>query len=326
MDSRSPPHWTFAARAAYFGERMCPFCDHRNPAGAKFCNECAAPLHLKPCSQCHAINDHAATNCYKCGAACPVSFGTPGAAPVSPAGDAAPARATSADIAVAASVSQPLNADSALRAGSRVLTPGQFLLAAIGTAVIAVAYSVYRIPEVTPDTTRVASQSTGAAEHDEPTAALAQPMAVESEVVEPDRTAEPMAVESEVVEPDRTAAVQVPIPPTALEVPESASASQRPVPVRSAKRASAIQRPALERRAATSPGAHRLAVARVGAQVAGRRTELRPDPSMMHVNLAHCGGDLVARIACAQRVRRTFCEGRSAAPECTNGVPYEHRP
>ena len=82
-----PPHWTFAARAAYFGDRMCAFCDHRNPAGAKFCNECASPLHLKPCSKCDAVNHQAATNCYKCGAACPVLFGTSEATSVLPAAD-----------------------------------------------------------------------------------------------------------------------------------------------------------------------------------------------------------------------------------------------
>src|SRR5437773_1967311 len=46
----------------------CLFCGHPNPAGAKFCNNCSEPLHLKPCEQCDAINDAPATNCYKCGA------------------------------------------------------------------------------------------------------------------------------------------------------------------------------------------------------------------------------------------------------------------
>lgn len=47
---------------------LCPLCEHSNPAGAKFCNDCGSPLHLEPCSQCSAINDHAIKNCYKCGA------------------------------------------------------------------------------------------------------------------------------------------------------------------------------------------------------------------------------------------------------------------
>src|SRR5215471_9532148 len=50
MDSPSP--WSYAACAAYFGDLLCRFCDHYNPAGAKFCNDCGSPLHLKPCEQC----------------------------------------------------------------------------------------------------------------------------------------------------------------------------------------------------------------------------------------------------------------------------------
>jgi len=45
----------------------CSFCDHANPADAKFCNECGAGLGLRPCSQCEAINDVAATFCHQCG-------------------------------------------------------------------------------------------------------------------------------------------------------------------------------------------------------------------------------------------------------------------
>jgi len=29
----------------------CLFCDHANPAGAKYCNECGSALHLKPCDR-----------------------------------------------------------------------------------------------------------------------------------------------------------------------------------------------------------------------------------------------------------------------------------
>ena len=50
---------------------QCHFCGHTNPAGAKFCNECGAPQHLKPCKQCDAINGAAASTCYRCGAADP---------------------------------------------------------------------------------------------------------------------------------------------------------------------------------------------------------------------------------------------------------------
>jgi hypothetical protein len=46
----------------------CRFCRHVNPAGAKFCNECGSPLHLRPCPSCEAITDAAAQACHQCGA------------------------------------------------------------------------------------------------------------------------------------------------------------------------------------------------------------------------------------------------------------------
>src|SRR5215831_9093582 len=48
---------------------QCLFCYHDNPQGAKFCNQCGSPLHLRPCWECNAINDAASETCYKCGAA-----------------------------------------------------------------------------------------------------------------------------------------------------------------------------------------------------------------------------------------------------------------
>ena len=58
----------------------CLFCDHPNPASAKFCNECGSPLHLKPCKQCDAINAAASNACYKCGALFPVRASASGPA------------------------------------------------------------------------------------------------------------------------------------------------------------------------------------------------------------------------------------------------------
>jgi ribosomal protein L40E len=60
---------------------QCFFCNHINPAGAKFCNDCGSPLHLKPCRQCEAINDQAAKNCYKCGKDDPALISTAEAPP-----------------------------------------------------------------------------------------------------------------------------------------------------------------------------------------------------------------------------------------------------
>jgi len=44
----------------------CTFCHHRNPPGAKFCNECGSPLHLAPCEVCGAINNLTDTHCWQC--------------------------------------------------------------------------------------------------------------------------------------------------------------------------------------------------------------------------------------------------------------------
>jgi hypothetical protein len=63
---------------------QCLFCDHVNPAAAKFCNECGEPLHLKPCKQCEAINDRAARTCYQCGIADPALDSAPEAAATTP--------------------------------------------------------------------------------------------------------------------------------------------------------------------------------------------------------------------------------------------------
>ena len=287
MDSPSPPPWSYAARAAYFGDRVCRFCDRHNPAGARFCNDCGSPLHLKPCNQCGAVNHQAATNCYKCGAECPALFTTPEATPVLPAADpTTPAWATPGDVDVAATVTQPLFAAGPLRAG--------WCLGAIATILIAGAYAAYRINAAKPDAMGVASQPIGADEHNVPTAA----------------SAVPMAVESKPVEPKTTAALQAPILTTNPEAPKRASARQRPVPQLQA------------RIGATPPVAKSPAAARVGAPVAETDKARQPEPwQAMHVSLARCGGDLIARIVCDQRVRRRFCEGHwGEAPECASRV------
>jgi hypothetical protein len=268
MDSPPPAPWTYAARTAYFGDRVCPFCDHHNPAGAKFCNDCGSSLHLKPCNQC------------------PASVTTPEATPVLPAADPTPAWATPGGVGVAASVTQPLFAAGTLRA--------EWRLAAIATMLIAGAYAGYCINAPTLDAMEVASQPIGAGEHDAPIAA----------------SAGPMAVESKPVEPDTTAALQAPILTTSPEAPKRATARQHPVPELQA------------RVGKTAPVAQTLVVARVGAPVAKTREAPRPDPwQAIHVSLARCGGDLIARIVCDQRVRRRFCEGHwGEAPECASGV------
>jgi ribosomal protein L40E len=217
MDSPPPAPWSYAARAAYFGESVCPFCDHRSPAGAKFCSDCGSPLHLKPCNQCDAVNSQAATNCYKCGAECPALFTTPEAAPVLPAADPTPAWPTPGDVGVSATVTQPLLVAAALRTG--------WHLTVLATIMIAGAYAAYRIHATTPDAMGVASQPIDASEHNAPTAAYAVPMAVESKLVEP----------------ETTAALKAPIPTTNPEAPKRASARQHPAPIPATQRASTRQ-------------------------------------------------------------------------------------
>ena len=71
---------------------QCLFCKHCNLASARYCNECASPLHLQPCNECGAIDNRTAGTCYKCG----TQFNVPAApkrAPVSAAPKRAPASA-----------------------------------------------------------------------------------------------------------------------------------------------------------------------------------------------------------------------------------------
>lgn len=47
---------------------QCPYCEHLSPEGSKFCNECGAALHLRPCSHCGALNDVSLVDvCGRCG-------------------------------------------------------------------------------------------------------------------------------------------------------------------------------------------------------------------------------------------------------------------
>ena len=47
--------------------QRCRFCAHDNPEGARFCNDCGSPLHLRPCPACDGVNDDAASHCFQCG-------------------------------------------------------------------------------------------------------------------------------------------------------------------------------------------------------------------------------------------------------------------
>lgn len=45
----------------------CSFCQHPNPADARYCNECGNTLALRPCVNCDAVNDLRAAQCRVCG-------------------------------------------------------------------------------------------------------------------------------------------------------------------------------------------------------------------------------------------------------------------
>lgn len=50
---------------------VCPVCEHRNPRGSRFCNECGSPLQLRFCPACHAAADVLELKCHACGAKLP---------------------------------------------------------------------------------------------------------------------------------------------------------------------------------------------------------------------------------------------------------------
>jgi hypothetical protein len=50
---------------------VCPYCTFRNERGARFCADCGAPLHLKPCPKCSKVDDVMVRQCLGCGTAFP---------------------------------------------------------------------------------------------------------------------------------------------------------------------------------------------------------------------------------------------------------------
>jgi hypothetical protein len=62
---------TINAVAAY--SVRCPSCDHANPRGANYCNQCGMPVHFEECGRCEAINLRGAPSCHKCGCILPGS-------------------------------------------------------------------------------------------------------------------------------------------------------------------------------------------------------------------------------------------------------------
>src|SRR5882724_4086597 len=52
--------------------QVCPVCQHRNPRGSRFCNECGSPLQLRFCPACHAAEDVMSLECRSCGEKLPL--------------------------------------------------------------------------------------------------------------------------------------------------------------------------------------------------------------------------------------------------------------
>src|SRR2546423_6383608 len=52
--------------------QLCPVCEHRNPRGSRFCNECGSPLQLRFCPACHAAEDVMSLECRSCGEKLPL--------------------------------------------------------------------------------------------------------------------------------------------------------------------------------------------------------------------------------------------------------------
>src|SRR5882762_6721357 len=52
--------------------QVCPVCEHRNPRGSRFCNECGSPLQLRFCPTCHAAEDVMSLECRSCGEKLPL--------------------------------------------------------------------------------------------------------------------------------------------------------------------------------------------------------------------------------------------------------------
>ena len=219
MDAPPLPSWTYAARSAYFGDRVCSFCEHHNPAGSCFCNDCGSPLHLRPCTQCDAVSDRTATTCYNCGA----PFATIGA--VLPAPRPADASETSGDVDVPASAKQP---PRPARSRWRLFGQDRFLCVAFVTILIAGGYAAYRIAAAKPDALAIIGQPIG-----------------EGEV-----SAVPVVVKAESLELEAAAALQASIPITYPETAKRTSAHQHPVTRLQSRQGSA---PRLEKSRATAP-------------------------------------------------------------------------
>ena len=302
MGSPCPPHWSFAARAAYFGDRLCAFCDHRNPPGSNYCNDCAAPLHLKPCGHCNATNEHFAAYCHECGGAYPVPV--PAAPSTSAlAGDSVPAQAAPGEVSVRPPAADVVVPALPPRAGRRVPTPRAIAAVAAVAAVVAVgivvavAHHPYRDTTAGADPVAAAPQSRDGLE---PDVGAATPVAAAE--------AESTAANSEAA-----AQAEAGSPSTDVAAPQRTGMRRAPPPAAGKVRANAHQRAETPRRAPSAkptPAPRGVATARVGSHETATRIARPADRShVMQASLGDCGSPMSGHVACNPR---------------TSGFPNDH--
>jgi hypothetical protein len=61
------PRLAHAREPAAAPPLTCGFCHQDNPADAKYCNACGAPLGATPCTHCGTTNEASSTTCRTCG-------------------------------------------------------------------------------------------------------------------------------------------------------------------------------------------------------------------------------------------------------------------
>ena len=307
MRSPPPAPWTCAARAAFFVERVCSFWDQHNPAGSNFCNDCGWPLHLKPCSGCGEVNDQAATNCYKCGAACPLFNAAPPPA-LWQADSFTNEPAIPSGVIIAKAKTQLLYANSNLRTYWRSTRPSEFLLAVFGTLFLVVfAYGAYRINPSMTEAKEAASQPIIGDDRQHLTATPDVLVETQLKFTEPETTTGPRtstnAAEPEARQLASGGEQRVSIPATTRTSGHQRLLPERPTPV-----------------GATARVVQPRFIAPVRGPVAEIHKTVRPDRwQAMHADLARCSGHFFARLVCDQRIRRQFCEGYwGKVPQCSN--------
>jgi hypothetical protein len=122
----------------------CFCCDHRNPVGAKFCNACGTPLHLKPCKHCEAINVRAAAHCHGCGETFALEFAALDETGPPPDAPGAPEIPAPAGPTLGAAYSEPTRRQV-------VKTRAAALLLGMTAIALLSAYYAYRQPGIGPN-------------------------------------------------------------------------------------------------------------------------------------------------------------------------------